>query len=769
MAENYDDVLAQLLAGGLLIEAGLEVGRIVRCKVEGDREERGWYCLHELVTSAGARVLVGSFGQWHGTDNGATRIKLGKGHALDDAQRESLAKRVAEDRRRADQVRKADNERAATEATTNWGAYAETGESRYLAEKGVGAHGVRFSPGGAVAIPMTDVTGRVHGLQLIRDAETAKREGKPPKQYWPKGAAKKGHFHLIGGVPSTVLLVCEGYATGASLHEATGLPVAVAFDAGNLGPVAAALHKRYKHVRILVGADDDAFSEGNPGIAAASAAAMEVGGAFVKPHFADQAGRVERYERSGAKITDFNDLHLAEGLHVVRAQVEARIAELGWSTNPATPGPAPARGAGLAPFFTATELADRFALVYGKGGMVFDRVEHCLLTLRDVRDACATSEVHKAWMDHPDRRIVRDREVGFDPSGEDPEVTCNLWAGWPTTPAAGKCDRLLDLLRHMCSDDGAPHALYTWVLRWLAYPIQHPGAKMKTALVLHGPQGTGKNLFCEAVMEIYGHYGRIIDQAAIEDKFNDWASRKLFLIADEVVARSDLYHVKNKLKSFITGDRIRINPKNMAAYEERNHVNVVFLSNEAMPVVLEEDDRRHAVIWTPAKLDPEFYAGVLAELRDGGVAALHDHLVHLDLGDFNPGTLPPHTAARSVLIDLGQDSTTRFHDELLGGEIGELSAMPCLSTDLYDAYKLWCNRNGQRHAPAHRLLNTLERKRGTRTARKRYDVGARELGPHTVVLFGGEPPVDKSERAWISDGIAAFKNRLTDYRGGPQL
>ena len=64
-------------------------------------------------------------------------------------------------------------------------------------------------------------------------------------------------------------------------------------------------------------------------------------------------------------------------------------------------------------------------------------------------------------------------------------------------------------------------------------------------------------------MAIYGQYGSVIDQVAIEDRFNDWASRRQFLIVDEVVAWSDLYHVKNKLKVFITGKLIRINPKNM--------------------------------------------------------------------------------------------------------------------------------------------------------------------------------------------------------------
>lgn len=771
MAANYDDVIDQLLAGGLVIDGGLEVGRLVRCKVEGDRERRGWYYLHELVTSAGDQVIVGSFGRWHGLDNGATKIRLGKGQTLDAQQRESLAKRLAEDRKKADAARQAAAEKAGHLATQTWSRCSESGESDYLARKGVGAHGVRFSPSGALVIPMTDVTGRVHGLQIIRSSAVAKRDGAPAKQYWPAGMAKKGHFHLIGGVPSTVLLVCEGYATGASLHEATGLPVAIAFDAGNLAPVASALRKRYKRVRQLVCADDDAFSEGNPGVAAASSAAVEVGGAWVKPRFEDEAGRVARHERGAGKLTDFNDLHLAESLHLVRVQIEARLDELGWSTAPAKPARSTTTGGAgqadaLRPMDDLGELLDRFALVYGQGGTVFDRHEHSLLALGDMRDACSAREIHRAWMEHPDRAIVRVREVGFDPSGEDPEVTCNLWGGWPTVPVAGKCGRLLDLLMHMCSDDPRPQDLYTWVLRWLAYPIQHPGAKMKTTLVLHGPQGTGKNMFFEAVMAIYGHYGRIIDQSAIEDKFNDWASRKLFLIADEVVARSDLYHVKNKLKSFITGDRIRINPKNMAAYEERNHVNVVFLSNEAMPVVLEEDDRRHAVIWTPEKLTPEFYAGVLTELRDGGVAALHHHLAHLDLGEFNPGTLPPHTAARNVLIDLGMDSTARFWDELVCGDVPGVQAIPCLSTDFYEVHKLWCARNGQRPAPAHKLFNALERKRGVHKVRKRYSQGLRDLQSWMILPPNYRVPDGENERETLGASISSFKNALADYKGG---
>jgi len=806
MAANYENALAQVRAHGLLVDH-FEVGRMRRCLVEGEgREKRGWYIVHEMRLDSGVDVLVGGYGVWRGNENNARKIELGKEFTVTREQAEALRKRLAEDKRRAELARKAEAQRAADRAGKAWRLCTEQGESEYLAKKGVGAHGVRFSPTGALVIPMLDTAGVVQGLQVIR------RPGARglAKEFWPAGLIKKGHFHLIGmPTPGAVLLLVEGYATGASLHEATGLPVAVAFDAGNLAPVAAALKKRYKLSRILVGADDDTTQKcrqckghvwlpdgdecphcgephgaSNAGMSSASAAALQVDGAWMAPQFGDAAARRAGWMGGkGTKLNDFNDLHLLEGLHVVRAQVEARLLALGWRAAAAPARAQQPKGgevpAGqpperLRPMESLDELLERFALVYGQGGTVFDHQEHILLPLGDMRDACLTRELHRAWAEHPDRQIVRVQEVGFDPAEQDPAILCNLWAGWPTTPRAGKCEYLLDLLRYMCAGDSRPEALYQWALKWLAYPIQHPGAKMKTTMVIHGPQGTGKNLFFECVMEIYGRYGRVIDQSAIEDKFNDWASRKLFLIADEVVARSDLYHVKNKLKAFITGEWIRINPKNMQAYDERNHVNMVFLSNEAMPVVLEEDDRRHAVIWTPEKLGTDFYAGVRAEMASGGGAALHDYLLHLDLGDFDAGTLPPMTDAKRELIDLSKDSPSRFVQALEGGDIDGFPGanaprllLPALSSDLYDLYTVWCRTVNLKALNQPRFANALMRKHQARTERKRYasgDMGTK--GPAAITWLPGchEAPPGRSETEWLGERVDVFRMALRDYK-----
>lgn len=794
VAANYDDVLDQLRAFGLQVDH-LEVGsgRMVRTKIEGDREKRGWYILHEFTTTRGDLLIVGSFGAWRGNENQARKVELRK-QEIDPVEAAALKRRLAEDRKAAERARQREADKAAEAAAVAWGKLHESGESDYLDAKKVGAYGLRFSPSGAAALPLLDAQGRIHGLQLLRTPAAAAKVKRPAKEFWPRGVVKKGHFHLIGS-PAWVVLIAEGYATAASLHMATGHPVAVAFDAGNLLPVAEALRKRYPQTKVLVCADNDDLGKCrvdtcrarlslarnpvecpecgaphgyvNAGIGGGSTAALAVNGAWVAPAFADPDARVDAYLTTGAKPTDFNDLHLAEGLHVVRVQIEARLSELRWTARPpAAPTTTSGAGGTLRPIQTSAELLERFSLVFGHSGAVFDHQEHKLLSLSDMRDACMFKFIHRDWQESPDRRIVRPAEVGFDPTGQDTAVTCNLYAGWPTVPKAGSCERLLDLLRYMCSEDRNPEALYQWVLRWIAFPIQHPGAKMKTTVVVHGPQGAGKNLFFEAVMKIYGEYGDVLDQSAVEDKFNDWASRKLFMIADEVVARSDVYHIKNKLKALITGDRLRINPKNFAAYWERNHLNLVFLSNESMPVVLEEDDRRHCVIWTPGKMPRDYYSAVMAEIASGGVEALHDYLLHLDLGDFDAGSNPLNTDAKAELVKLGLDSPIRFHDELILEEIPKVDPMPGLTSDWYDLYKVWCGKHGYRPAPESKFAIALVRQRGVVKTRSRYDPAGKERGPHWFLLMGvSQPPEGMSLRAWLTDSYSRHREQLADYKG----
>lgn len=800
MADNYHDVIETLRAGGLRgrgIDDGLRVtGKVVRCQVEGDREQRGWYVLHEIPGRDGGTLIVGSWGIWSGTDNGATKIEL---HAqeLTAEQREALRARLREDKRRAEAARKAGAARAQRRAELVWrkalAAPAAGQPPDYLRRKGIGAHGLRYTPTGALVVPMHDGVGRVHGLQFILSRaghkERIGRTGRD-KEYWPPGLAKAGHYFLIGA-PTRLVLVAEGYATAASLHEATGLPVAVAFDANNLLPVARALRKRYRDARLLLCADDDFATPGNPGISAASAAALEVGGAWVAPRFADalqvQARAAvadldpqapDRKARVGdllrqlgaPKATDFNDLHQIEGLLLVRAQIEARLRDLGWDAGGASTRTDQPGGEGRAAddwTFDLDRLLAGYSLIYGTD-TVFD-AERCMVVGLGPLRAAAGKSLVREWLEHPDRRTVLQDQVGFDPQGTDERVRCNLWSGWPTKPAAGSCARLLELGEYLCNQvPEQQRDLWDWLLRWIAYPIQHPGAKMASAVLMHGPEGTGKNTFFGAVRRIYGHYGTQFSQVEVESNFNGWASGKLFAIGNEVVSRAELYHIQGRLKSMVTEPEWIINEKMLPARAEQNHCNFVFFSNRIDIAKLDKDDRRYCVIWTPKALGEGFYREVTDELAAGGIPALHHYLLHLDLGDFHPHVKPPLTTAKQDLVELGMDSTERFFRDWLAGDIADLPAVACVSDDLYSAYRVWCQREGiGRSAQKQTLLTAVGKRPGVRKAQERLLRGV-NVEKRTVVFVNGHHPGPgdgASRSVWLGNAVEDFAAALRDYRG----
>jgi antirestriction protein ArdC/phage/plasmid primase-like uncharacterized protein len=202
--------------------------------------------------------------------------------------------------------------KAAEKAQAKWDRLPDTpasGENAYLARKGVGAHGVKFD-GERLVVPVRDVDGKLWSVQSISPEEGA------PKMF-EKGGRKTGNMHVIGELkPGAEVLVAEGYATGASLHQATGKTVAVAFDSGNLDAVVGAIKQRHPTSPIYIMGDNDKHAQQNVGVEKAMAAAQkhQVGVAF--PEF-----------REAGKLTDFNDLHKAEGLEAVKAQVDKALAQ----------------------------------------------------------------------------------------------------------------------------------------------------------------------------------------------------------------------------------------------------------------------------------------------------------------------------------------------------------------------------------------------------------------------------------------------------------
>lgn len=258
-------------------------GGIHRFRVEGDKpgSRNGWCILHMDGLPAGV------FGTWKGGMCGTWRSGRGP---MTPAQRARFAAEIETAKRhRAAEI--AERHRQAQDrARRLWGeAAAPRADHPYLVRKGIRPHGIR-QLNGRLIVPMRDGDGVLWNVQTITN-DGGKR--------FLYGGRKRGLYHAIGGAVTDELLIAEGYATAASLHAATGKPVAVAFDCGNLEPVARMLRAKFLDARITVCADNDTGTNGNPGLTKATAAARAVGGLIAVPpepfnDFNDAATRATR-------------------------------------------------------------------------------------------------------------------------------------------------------------------------------------------------------------------------------------------------------------------------------------------------------------------------------------------------------------------------------------------------------------------------------------------------------------------------------------------
>lgn len=373
------DVLVQFRAAaearGLLLPEHIDAdGKLHRCALRGGPggKKDGAYLLHLDGVPAGGFQNFKDGMDWENWRADIGRRLTAEEEAAHRARLDALrTKREAE--------AKVNRDKARRKANAIWNSAKPAPDDHpYLIRKGVPAYGLRVAswpkwqevrPGewredripGALLVPMRSPSGTLHSLQAIFTDKVDSRD----KDFLPHGE-KAGKFHLIGEpAPELPLCVAEGYATAASLHQATGWPVAVAFDAGNLEAVARALRETWPDARPILCADDDAFGEcsacgapvwvaagdtcaacgqphkrRNTGQIRAREAASAVGGVVAVPAWTDQAGRWQTYQDTRKAPTDFNDLANGEGPEAVRLILEVARALLAGPHADETPATA---------------------------------------------------------------------------------------------------------------------------------------------------------------------------------------------------------------------------------------------------------------------------------------------------------------------------------------------------------------------------------------------------------------------------------------------
>lgn len=253
------------------------------------------------------------------------------------------------------------------------------------------------------------------------------------------------------------------------------------------------------------------------------------------------------------------------------------------------------------------------------------------------------------WLRHPlTRRFDQvDYRLGVDQSDMPPDIL-NLWRGWPIGLSPGwddhklgpdgpepntnsifdrekmpalYCDRFLEHMRqNMCGGDDA---IFKYLLGWIADSILNPGP-CETAVVLTGPQGSGKTMWVECVMEFFGvHAITLDDPEQLVGNFNRHLQNKSLVFADEAFFAGNRKHAA-KIKTLITRPDIFIEPKGVDGFVAPKRFRLVFASNDEHVMQAERDDRRNLVLTVDAgqhNQDREYFAAIRKEWKEGGRSA----------------------------------------------------------------------------------------------------------------------------------------------------
>ena len=286
---------------GLPFPGEPEPGRMARFSTnDRDRTDRaGW--LKMLPDGTGA-----AFGCWREGASFCWQRRDTNAPPPSQQERETARRLMEQARKNAEQERAEGYAKTAGECAALWDTLdpAPAGHA-YLKRKGIVPHLARLDTAGRLVLPVFDEAGGVQSLQAIAPDGS--------KRFHSGGRMTGGRMFLGRPADGSPLVLAEGFATAASIHEAAGVVVVVGFAGSNLRHIAESLRRLFPRSPLLVAGDLDAHGAGAKYAQAAAEAAQPARVAL--PIFKD-----------GRPAGDFNDLAQAEGPGAVKAQILAALA-----------------------------------------------------------------------------------------------------------------------------------------------------------------------------------------------------------------------------------------------------------------------------------------------------------------------------------------------------------------------------------------------------------------------------------------------------------
>ncbi len=768
------------------------------------------------------------------------------GKEISEADKKAWAKAQAERELAEKTAKKQARQAAAKTAQDRWKSAVLANGHTYLTKKGVQSHGLRLDAYGNLLIPLYYHNTNTGNVTLC-NLQTIDKDG---KKLFIKDGLVGGAFYTLGDTArANVIFICEGYATGASIFEAMNeaYPVIITYNADNMMKCSCIIRTLYPQNRLIFCADDDKATEQktgkNTGLVYAKESAMLTGGEVISPDFGDDERTLT------GELTDYNDLHMAFGIDVVKAQIThalnhprpkidhqnmgqgagytldgllsdfAQIEEIGKLTNKiydtkSQTEMTKTQFMGL----VGRELANAW-LFSGKQKSISRQKVRSQLSQKTAQEYASifdqywyiqgTKEVFNfktgkrqpvetlrleypnefdMWNKSEHRQKVESHNIWFDPTKKRTpkdganQNYINTFKDLPISPftadelgvsneqftenlLAGMCSPIIELVGHLCGKD--KHA-QDWVLNWLALPLKNLGTKMDTALIVHGHiQGAGKSIFFDRIMrKIYGDYTLTLGQGQLESQYNDWVEGKLFTVFEEIFQGRDRYSHMGMVKQLITGDTVYINKKFMSGWTQDNFVNTVFLSNDMQPLSLDENDRRHVVLYPDAVI-PESVRSMVSNAIDDQsqvmIRAFYTYLLLKNVGTQNAHSTAIATSAKARLMEISMASWERFYTFWKNGDL-DIPYATCLTTDLYDYYNFWCKKNGERGTSSTKFLTFIALREQKERIRYKYSQqlgdNFKEKSGQAMAFIVGLDMSKKPDQHVFGLCVMSFKNAI---------
>lgn len=277
------------------------------------------------------------------------------------------------------------------------------------------------------------------------------------------------------------------------------------------------------------------------------------------------------------------------------------------------------------------------------------------------------------WLRWPMRRAVK--RVTYAPGEEriTEDNKFNQWEGWGVPPKKGDVKPWLELTKFIFKDMEKSDLEHFY--DWCAYPVQNPGVKMFSCVVVWGAaEGTGKSFIGYSLGRVYGDNFKELTDDDLESDYTAWAENKQFVMGDEITG-SDNRRYANRLKRLITQRSISINVKHIPQYDVPDCINYFFTSNHADAFFMSDKDRRFFVVEVQGDpLPDKFYKDYEKWLWGEGASALHHWLLDRKISPkFNPSGRPPDTQAKQRMIRAGKGQLAAWVEDLIANPASVLS------------------------------------------------------------------------------------------------